>query len=114
MSPSDARYADMDAQTVLRVIGRGRDAARSLGDFAEEFGWTRRRVERAVHELRQQHQPVCSGPAGVFLGDREDVEATLATLASRLGAIRETYDAMAETLRRMDDYRQTTLFGEAA
>lgn len=56
---------DMAAQAVLSRLGRGRDAARSIGAIQDELGWTRRQVELAIQALRMDGQPVASGGEGI-------------------------------------------------
>lgn len=107
---------DLAAQAVLARLGHGSDAARSIGDIAEELRWTRRQVELAVQSLRMQGFPVASGRDGVWIGDAQDMEQTYRYLRGRIASQSVTAWAVRSTLRRMRavEVKQTTLFGEAA
>lgn len=93
--------SDFEAQTVLRVLGRGADHARSIGAIAEELGWTRRQVEQAIQQLRLDGQAVASGALGIWLGDASDLEATFRYLRGRIVSQSVTAWAVRQTMRRM-------------
>ena len=109
-SPPAGRYA---SDWPARVYGRlylGADRAVTLGALAEKMGTSRRVVERALQELREQGAPVCSDGSGVWLGDRADLDATLASLRRRLVSQYGTFLALRRTRRAMGDYQQTELW----
>jgi biotin operon repressor len=103
--------SDFPAQAVLARLGRGKDAARPIGDLQEELGWTRRQVEQAVQSLRLQGFPVCSDGSGIWLGDIADLDATVRSLRGRMVTQYQTYLALRRTLRRMRsvEVKQTSL-----
>jgi biotin operon repressor len=90
---------DLPAQAVLARLGWGHDHARSLSAIAEQMKAPRRAVELAVHALRLDGFPVCSDGSGVWLGDRADLAATIASLQRRL---RQQYLTL-RALRRARD-----------
>jgi hypothetical protein len=69
-----------------------------------------RQLQEAVPALRAVGAPVCSGSAGVWLGDRADLDATLASLRRRLVSQYGTFLALRRTRRAMGDYQQTELW----
>lgn len=107
--------SDFEAQAVLARLGRGRDAAQTIGTLQEALGWARRPVEAAIQSLRLHGFPVASDGSGVWLGDRADLEQTIASLRGRLRHQYATVRAMQNTARRMAPVEQTTLgFDRAA
>lgn len=104
----------MAAQTVLAVLGRGADNARSLGAIAEQLGWSRRVVEKAVQALRLDGKAVASGSDGIWLTDAAaELDATHHMLVSRLQAQAATADAVKATADRMRGSQQTELWRAA-
>lgn len=103
------------ADLLLVNLGRGRDRAEPLGSLQERLGAPRRALEAAVQDLRLRGQPVASGPDGVWLGDTEDVAATLRSLRGRMVAQYQTYLALRKTLRAMrtDAVEQPSLWDAA-
>jgi hypothetical protein len=75
---------DMAAQALLSRLGRGADAARPIGSFQEELGWTRRQVELALRALRLDGWPIGSSGRGVWIADAVELDATIASLHRRL------------------------------
>lgn len=109
-------HSDFATQAVLARLGRGADQARSLSAIAEQLNAPRREVEQAVQSLRVSGFAVCSGSTGVWLGDRADLDSTIASLQRRLAQQYVTLRALRATARRMAGTQQLPLFkeGEAA
>lgn len=108
--------SDFEAQAVLAQLGNGRDNAHPLGEIAEALNYPRRAVEAAVQALRADSFPVCSDGSGIWIGDREDVAATIRSLRGRLVSQYRTMLALRRTLRRMRsaDVEQTSIWDNAA
>jgi biotin operon repressor len=103
--------SDLTPQMVLMALGRGADNARPIGDIAERLNLLRRTVESAVQELRLSGVAVCSDGRGIFLGDRADLERTIASLQRRVVQQHVTLRAMRRQRDRMAG--QTTLWSAA-
>lgn len=92
----------MSGFSLVAHIGRGRDAARTIGEIAERAGVTRRVVERAVQQARNEGVPVATGPDGVWLAtSRTELEQQYSEHRERamtqlrgLRGIRRAMDAM--------------------
>ena len=67
-------------------------------------------VPCSVESLRLDGWPICSDGSGVWLGDRADLDATLASLRRRLVTQYQTFLALRRTRRAMGDYQQTELW----
>ena len=73
----------------------GRDAARTLGDLAEDMGVSRRTVEKAVETLRATGTPICTGPDGCWLTTSEG------ELLEQYRALRRRYIRQAMNARHL-------------
>ena len=101
------------------TLPAGRDRAESIGSLAERLGWPRRKVERALRELRLAGKPVCTGDAGDHKGvwvttDPDELRRSAdELLEEHIAPIRHTHDAMYATAAGMGKVKQATLW-EAA
>ena len=109
MTAPAARYAPDWPARVSALLQRGADHPLLLGDIAESLNTSRRIVEKAVESLRLDGWAICSDGSGVWIGDRADLDATLASLRRRLVNQYRTFLALRRTRRAMGDYQQTTL-----
>lgn len=77
---------DLDAQVILMHIGRGADAARSIGELAEMLQWNRRRVEKAAQDLADGgNHPIVANHHGIYLASSyQELEAYTESLQRRL------------------------------
>jgi biotin operon repressor len=100
---------DTRAQTVLAVLSRGQDRARSYSDIAEGLGWTRRSVELQVRALRLEGWAIASSGRGVWLADPVELDATIASLHRRIITQYVTLRRLRQQRQRMN-VEQTTLW----
>ena len=81
---------------------RGRDNARPISAFAEDFEVPRRVIESALQDLRRREYPVCSGSEGVWIAESaHDLDGTLGNLRSRLREQYATYAAVKRVQGRL-------------
>lgn len=101
--PNLYRRNDIVDQRVLAALGRGRDHVRVYGEIAEFLGLPRRRVIKAVQNLRLDGWPIASSTEdGVWLTDaRQDMEQTFEALRRRVRSQMFTVWAVRSTLRKM-------------
>ena len=81
-------------------LGRGRDAARSIGDIAESFGVSRRQVERELEAAVKGGLPVIACERGVYLAESpteareyaDSLDGRIVAIAARSRALRAWAD----------------------
>ncbi len=101
---------DLAAQVVLLHLGRGRDAALSIGELSEMLNWPRRKVEKAAQQLADDgRHPLVACERGIYLGTVEEVEAYTDALRRRLVSQYRRIRALRGLARRMRGYRQLSL-----
>lgn len=105
---------DMDVQVILRLIGRGRDHAVTLGAICDATGWSTRRVYYATRAARLDGHLIGSGREGYWLADVVEFDATIRSMQRRLVEQYKTIRVMRAAANRARRFRQTTLFGEVA
>ena len=77
------------------TLGRGRDAARPISDFAESFGVSRRQVERELEEAVKHGLPVIACERGVYLAQTpQEARQYAESLRGRIGAIQARITAL--------------------
>ena len=76
-------------------LGRGRDAARPISDFAESFGVSRRQVERELEEAVKHGLPVIACERGVYLAQTpQEARAYAQSLRGRIVAVQARISAL--------------------
>ena len=76
-------------------LGRGRDAARSIGDIAEERDVPRRQVERELEEAVRMGLPVVACERGVYLATSpSEARAYAQSLRGRIVAVQARISAL--------------------
>ena len=76
-------------------LGRGRDAAKSIGEFAETFGVSRRQVEQELQDAVQSGLPVVACERGVYLAQTPaEARAYAESLRGRIVAVQARISAL--------------------
>jgi len=104
-----------DMPSLVQVNLRyGRDAARTIGDIAEDMGISRRAVEKAVESMRLAGVPVVTGSDGAWLSvDPQELADAAERLRSRALHILLGARALRATARRHAKVQQLGLFDAA-
>ena len=89
-------------------IGRGRDAARPISDFAESFGVSRRQVERELEDAVKHGLPVIACERGVYLAETpQEARAYAQSLRGRIVAVQARISALERWADEQDAHQET-------
>jgi hypothetical protein len=100
---------------VTITVGRGADAAESIGSIAERMGLSRRRVERELEQRALDGEPIVACERGVYLATSPlEARQYADSLRGRIRAVQQRVSALERWADDNDEYGQVALWDRAA